>query len=112
MAADYFLYDAKSHYRNNKVWFQTRVKKQGLKGMALTKEAAQFYDCLVIHSESPQHVVGLMLKREVAFATHAITMSDRTRKHVRLMVKVREKNDPIDPFDFSYGKHRLDNSCL
>ena len=108
MATDYFLYDAKGHHRNNKIWFQTRVKRQGLKEMGLEKEA-QFYDCLVIHSEqqSPQHVIGLMFKREVAFATHAITLPDGAKKHSRQMVKVREKEVPIDPFDFSYGKQSL-----
>ena len=76
-AKDYFLYDSYRCYRENNVWFQTRVKKEGLKERLDVKDA-QFYECLVLHPEqqSPQQQkrvskVGLILKDDVAFATRA-----------------------------------------
>lgn len=114
MAEEYFLFDSNRCYSENNVWFQTRVKRQGLKGTLVAKDA-QFYDCLVLHpdlhpeqqSSQQQRRVGLILKDDVAFATHVITLADGARKHARLMVKVRESKKPIDPFDFSYGKFVL-----
>ena len=66
-----------------------------------------FYECLVFHSPIPTHngtAVGLILPVDVGTETHFIDRPDGGRSKARMMVKVREKNSLIDPFDFRYGK--------
>ena len=104
-AQDYFIFDSARNFRDSNSWFRTRVKRQGLPKIGVDV-VGEFFECLVFHSpvETARKAVGLILPSEVAINTHVLTMPGDDKVQARLMVKVREFDELIDPLSFRYGK--------
>ena len=68
------------------------------------KKEEPFYECLVFPAPHNQDTLGLILPSDVGFATHRIEVNG-SETNARIMVKVRESTEPVDPFEFSYGKN-------
>ena len=104
-AQDYFIFDSARNFRDSNSWFRTRVKRQGLPKIGVDV-VGEFFECLVFHSpvETARKAVGLILPTEVAINTHVLTIPGGGKEQARLMVKVREFDELIDPLSFRYGK--------
>lgn len=100
-AQDFFLFDSSNHFKQSNTMFQTRVKRQGVETLEDVNCESDFVDSLIIPTSSREKV-GLILPSSNAFGTHFISNSSG-RKKARMMVKVRNNNNPIDLFDFKYG---------
>jgi len=49
--------------------------------------------------------VGIILRKGEKYSTHLVTHpSDGTKHNARIMVKVKESRESIDPFDFRFGR--------
>lgn len=100
MAKEFFIYDTCRNFQEKSVLCRSRVKRQGLRHTAVKKDQA-VYDCLVFPASNDKKAVGLILPSDVAFASHWIEV-DGDKQDARLMIKVREKNVLVDPFNFRY----------
>jgi len=74
------------------VWYSTRVKNANNEGWS---------DCLVLHHENGDKC-GVMLPKIIQHSTHTF-MYQRQQQEGRMMVKVKESSQLIDPFDFRYN---------
>lgn len=111
-AKAFFIYDQSNNFRSNNVWFRTRVKsKVLLYKYPKVDNSEQFVPCLVMLPNSGSQHVGLILPRQVAFTTHVVTLPNQEKVNARLMVKVSEISDPIDPLSFRFGEQGLTNEC-
>ncbi len=88
-----FLHDCTGRYKNNNVWFQSKVQNPDKTG---------FSNCLVMTSPTESGLVGVILEQGVSPPTHKV--GDEL---VRIMVKVKETDTHIDPFHFRYGEFFL-----
>ena len=88
-----FLHDSTGRYTNNNVWFQTKVQNPDKKA---------FSSCLVMTPPTEAGLVGVILEQSVSPPTHKVG-----NELVRIMVKVKETDTFIDPFEFRYGKFFL-----
>ena len=86
-----FLHDSTGRYKHNNVWFQSKVQNPDKTG---------FSNCLVMTSPTESGLVGVILEQDVSDPTHKVG-----NELVRIMVKVKETDTHIDPFDFRYGEY-------
>ena len=89
-AKAFFLYDDCGVYRKTYTWFKTRVKNPG----------GCLSDCLVIPPppQVQRSEVGVILPADENMRTHWVN-----NREARIMVKIGETNQLIDPFDFKFG---------
>ena len=109
-ARDFFIHDITGNYQRNHCFFRSRVKAQCLSDSdSIPKnKSSGLYECLLLplpqSKSNLRPVVGLALPQDISFHTHLVTKPSGEKVPVRLMIKVRERNDLVDPFDFRYGK--------
>jgi hypothetical protein len=80
-------------FNDRHVWYSTRVKNQNNQGWS---------DCLVLPYGRGDEC-GVILPRTVHPYTHLFVYQNE-QKEGRMMVKVKERKDLIDPFCFRYSK--------
>ena len=109
-ARDFFIHDITGNYQRNHCFFRSRVKAQCLSDSDSIpqNQNSGLYECLVLprpqSKSNLRPVVGLALPQDISFHTHFVEKPSGEKVRVRLMIKVRERNDLVDPFDFRYGK--------
>lgn len=80
------------------------MKRQGLHKTEVQSDD-HFLQCLVIPpQDQSRKAVGLILEKQIAFPTHWVRLDDGVEHNARLMVKIRSRNELVDPFAFRYGK--------
>jgi len=81
----------RKRFDDDKAWLKTRVKNP----------AGLWSECLVLPLQDGGGRCGVMLQER--FETHTFEFQGQAAEG-RMMVKVQQKADLIDPFDFRYSK--------